>query len=43
MWHGDRKWANAMEKNGVGRLAWHRMATNLPFVKRKKGSIYEVQ
>ena len=32
MWHRDTKWANAIE-NGVDRLARHRVATNLQFVK----------
>ena len=34
MWHGDRKWANAVGKNGAYRLAQRRVATNLHFVKK---------
>ena len=36
MWHRDMKWANAVEKNGTDRLAWCRVARNLPFVFKKK-------
>ena len=33
MWCRDGKWANAVGKNGTNRLAWCKIATNLPSVK----------
>lgn len=33
MWQGDSKWANAIEKNGVDRLALCRVSTNLQLEK----------
>ena len=47
MWHWDTKWAKDVRKNGPGGLAQCKVATNLPFVKKKKkekkGSIWETQ
>ena len=34
MWHRDRKWANAIGKNGSDRVDSSRIATKLQFVKQ---------
>jgi len=39
MWHRDTKWAKDVRKNGPGGLAQCKVATNLPFVKKKKKAV----
>lgn len=44
MWYRDIKWENAIEKKkGANRLAWHRIATNLEFVKNNKKKTVSVK
>ena len=40
MWYRDTKWAYAVEKTGADRLVWHRVDTNLQFVKNAISAKY---